>query len=162
MPLVLFYLLLIIAQGFLSSLLAPLPAPDLFIIALLTLAWRLPPWQFVLVAYGIGLLQDVFGYGNLGVHALGLATAAMLVSSLRLVINQQRLVEQLLMIVLALLGKWCIFSLMLLWFGVAQPWHYIADTVPLELLLTVIFSSMLLPLANWLIDRQGVLRRELI
>ena len=59
MRLVLFYLVLLVPQGFLSALLAPVPAPDLFLLAALTLLWRVQPWQLVLVAYGIGILQDM-------------------------------------------------------------------------------------------------------
>jgi len=67
MRLLLFYLVLVIAQGFLAALMTPLPTPDLFMIAVLTLLWRIQPWQLVLLAYAVGLLQDLMGAGVLGV-----------------------------------------------------------------------------------------------
>ena len=61
MRVVLFYLLLIAFQGFLSAVFGTLPAPDLFLVIVLTLSGRLAPWQLVVAAYGIGLVQDVIG-----------------------------------------------------------------------------------------------------
>lgn len=162
MPLFLFYLLLLILQGFLAALFSPSPVPDLFIIMVLSLGWRLPRWQFILLAYAIGLLQDMMGYGNLGLHALGLASAAFVVSLLRLLLHQRYIVEQLLMVVAALLTKWLAFTLLMFWLEVEEPWRYLQRTAPLELLLTLIFASILLPFAYWLIERQGILRKDLL
>ena len=62
MQLIFFYLTLMIIQGGLTALLMPLPPPDLFLLGALTLLWRLSAWQMVL-AYGVGLLQDIMGHG---------------------------------------------------------------------------------------------------
>ena len=88
MRLALFYLVLVVAQGFLGALMAPLPPPDLFLIGVLTLLYRLPAWQLVLLGYGAGLVQDLVGHGALGVHALGLAGAALVASTVRLQLSQ--------------------------------------------------------------------------
>ena len=48
----------------------------------------------VLFAYGIGLLQDVTGYGYLGLHALGMAGAALLAVFVVSHLSEQGLAER--------------------------------------------------------------------
>src|SRR5690606_194101 len=98
MRLVLFYLVLLVSQGFLSALLAPVPAPDLFLLAALTLLWRVQPWQLVLVAYVIGILQDVIGQGVLGMHAMALAGGALAATFVRAQLTNSGALERLLVV----------------------------------------------------------------
>ncbi|MDZ7704088.1 MAG: rod shape-determining protein MreD [Trueperaceae bacterium] len=163
MQLVLFYLLLLVAQGTLAVLVAPLPAPDLFLIAMLTLLWRLPAWQMVLVGYGIGLLQDIVGHGNLGLHALGLAGGALLASFVKSLVSQAGFAERLLTALSALVGKWLVFAALLGWLGAgANPLDTVLRVAPLEALFTILLSMVVLPVAAWLMEQSSVLRKELL
>lgn len=163
MQLVLFYLLLLVAQGTLAVLVAPLPAPDLFLIAMLTLLWRLPAWQMVLVGYGIGLLQDIVGHGNLGLHALGLAGGALLASLVKSLVSQAGFAERLLTALSALVGKWLVFAALLGWLGAGgNPLDTVLRVAPLEALFTMLLSMVVLPMAAWLMEQSSVLRKELL
>ncbi|SDE54570.1 rod shape-determining protein MreD [Thermus arciformis] len=51
-------------------------APDLFLVLALGYAARRPFYLGLPVAFALGLLQDLLGYGLLGLHAVGLVLAA--------------------------------------------------------------------------------------
>jgi rod shape-determining protein MreD len=161
--LVLFYLVLVVAQGFLSALLAPLPGPDLFLIGVLTLLYRLPAWQLVLVGYGAGLLQDVIGHGALGVHALGLAGAALVASAVRAQLSQQGFLERSLAVVAAVAGKWLVIGVLLVWLSGGPVTLAVAAAVAaLDVAFTVAAASLLLPWGFALLARTRLLQRELL
>ena len=163
MRLAVFYLFLLLLQSFWSAALAPYPAPDLFLLALLTLLWRVAPWQLVLVGYGFGLLQDTLGHGQLGLHALGLAGAAMGALVVRAQLSRTRLLERALAVVAALLGKWLAVIPLLLWqTGSLASLRGVLGVLPLELLLTLILSLWILPWADALMERAQLLRKELL
>lgn len=163
MRLIVFYLLLIAMQGFLATLIAPLPAPDLFLLGVLTLLWRLPPWQLVLIAYGVGVLQDVIGFGLIGMHGLGLAGAVLLASIVRAQLSQLGLLERALIIFSALVGKWLVFAGLLLWLsGSDNLLVELARVAPLEIVFTVVVGLWLLPFATLMMERSSVLRKELL
>lgn len=145
MRLVAFYLLMLVAQGFLSAVLSPLPAPDLFLVAVLSLMWRLAPWQLVLAGFGIGLLQDITGHGTLGLHAFGLAGAAMAASFMRQQLSQSGMIEQMLTVLAALAGKWIVMAGMLVW--ITGSWTSLAS-LPAVLLFD---SSFTLAAGTWLL-----------
>jgi rod shape-determining protein MreD len=163
MRLAIFYILLIVFQGLLAALFAPLPPPDLFLLAVLTLLWRLPPWQLVLVAYGVGLVQDMIGFGTLGLHGLGLAGAVLAASFVRAQFNQDDLLERLLVITSALLGKWLVFTFLLLWLSAGgEPIGQVLRVMPLEVLFTLAVGLWLLPYAAILMERSRILQKELL
>ena len=163
MRLALFYLLLVLAQGFLSALLAPLPPPDLFLIGVLTLLYRLPAWQLVLVGYGFGLLQDVIGHGALGVHALGLAAAALVATTVRSQLSQQGFPERSLAVLAAVAGKWVVILVLLTWLsgGVTDLPTAVAIAA-LDMAFTVVAAMALLPWGFALLARTRLLQRELL
>jgi rod shape-determining protein MreD len=161
--LVLFYLVLVVAQGFLSALLAPLPGPDLFLIGVLTLLYRLPAWQLVLVGYGAGLLQDVIGHGALGVHALGLAGAAFVASAVRAQLSQQGFLERSLAVLAAVAGKWLVIGVLLVWLSGGPVTLPVAAAVAaLDVAFTVAAAGLLLPWGFALLARTRMLQRELL
>jgi rod shape-determining protein MreD len=161
--LILFYLILVIIQGGLAALLMPLPPPDLFLLGALTLLWRLPAWQIVLVAYGVGLLQDVMGHGALGFHAFGLAGAVLFGAAIASRLNQSGFAERLLIVTCAIIGKWLVLSMMLQWLGqTSDLWATVSRVAPFDALLTLLASMVLLPVAEWLIERNSTLKRELL
>lgn len=164
MRLVLFYLVLVVAQGFLSALMAPLPAPDLFLIGVLTLLYRLPAYQLVLLGYGAGLLQDTIGHGTLGVHALGLAGAALVASTVRAQLSQSGFLERSLAVVAAVAGKWIVVGAMLVWLaGGTGALTAALPIAALDVALTVLASTLLLPWGYALLARTTLLqRRELL
>ena len=163
MRLVIFYLLLVVGQGFLSALFAPLPAPDLFLLALLTLMGRLAPWQLVGAAYGIGLVQDLMGNGVLGLHAFGLATAAMAALLLTAQLSQVGFLENLLKVAVAVVGKWLGVALLVVWLGGSVVALRELPVVALfDTAFTMIVGLWLLPWADALYERAAVLRKELL
>jgi rod shape-determining protein MreD len=163
MRLAVFYLFLFLVQSFWGAWLAPYPAPDLFLLAVLTLLWRIPAWQLVLVGYGVGLLQDVFGHGNLGLHALGLAGGAMGALIVRSQLSRTSWLERSLAVLAALLGKWLAMAPLIVWqtgslFALGGLWR----VLPLEIILTLLFALWVLPWAEALMERARVLRKELL
>lgn len=163
MRLVLFYLILIVAQGFLSSLLAPIPAPDLFLLAVLTLLWRVQPWQLVLVAYGVGLLQDVMGSGVLGAHAFALSAAALAGSMVRAQLSNAGTLERMLVVFVASIGKWVVMIGVVMWLSGSTGGLGRAGVVALfESILTVAAGLLVLPWGSALLERSRVLQKELL
>lgn len=163
MRVVLFYLLLLAGQGLLSALFGTLPAPDLFLVATLTLLGRLVPWQLVVAAYGIGLLQDLVGYGDLGLHAIALAGAALVASAVRAQLSGEGLLERLLVVVAAQAGKWVVGGLLLVWLsGTPEAPPLLLATAVTETVLTVAAALLLLPWADALLEKSKVLRKELL
>ena len=163
MRLALFYLLLVVAQGLLGALLAPVPPPDLFLVGVLTLLYRLPAWQLVLLGFGAGLLQDLIGHGSLGVHALGLAAAALVASTVRAQLSQEGFLERGLAVLAAVAGKWAVIAVLLLWLsGGAHAWGAVAAVAALDAAFTVAAAVPLLPWGFALLARTKALRKELL
>ncbi|MGL4611854.1 MAG: rod shape-determining protein MreD [Trueperaceae bacterium] len=156
-----FYFLLLVIQGFLGALLAPWPAPDLFLLALMTLMWRLQAWQLVLAGYGIGLFQDLIGHGEWGIHAFGLAGAAMVTSLLRAQLSQRGLLTRSLLFAAAFLGKWLAITPFVLWqTGTVSSLESILEVMPTEFFLTLLASLIVLPWGDALMERTLLVRRN--
>ena len=162
LQLLIFYLLLLALQGVLSALLTTVPAPDLFLIAAVSVLWHLRPWQAVLVAFFIGLVQDLVGYGNFGVHAIGLATAVLVASIVATQIRQSGIFERLVIVVVALVAKWVVFFCIVSWFYNRNAMLEILQVAPLEIVFTVILSLIILPIVDAIMKRNGVLRRQFL
>ena len=161
MRLAAFYLVLLVGQGFLGALLAPVPPPDLFLIAVLTLLYRLPAWQLVLIGYGVGLLQDLAGHGTLGVHALGLAGAALVASTVRAQLTGEGFFERGVAVFAAVAAKWLVMGVLLLWLsGGVFAWGSLASVAALDAALTVAAALLLLPWGLALLQRSKTLRKE--
>jgi rod shape-determining protein MreD len=161
--LALFYLVLVVAQGFLGALMAPVPPPDLFLIGVLTLLYRLPAWQLVLLGYGAGLIQDLVGHGALGVHALGLAGAALVASTVRLQLSHEGFLERSLAVLAASAGKWAVVAVLLAWLsGGTTTWPSVAAVAALDAAFTVVAAALVLPWGFALLARTKVLRKELL
>ncbi|MEX2534940.1 MAG: hypothetical protein WD273_04990 [Trueperaceae bacterium] len=163
MRLLVFYLLLVVGQGFLSAMLSPLPGPDLFLLAVLTLMGRLAPWQLVAAAYGIGLLQDVIGNGVLGLHAFTLAAAAMAAISVTAQLSQVGFFERLVKLLAALIGKWLAMAGLVVWLsGSSETLTSLPVVAVFDIGFTVVVGLWLLPWADALFERTAVLRKELL
>ena len=163
MRLAFYYLLLVLGQSFWGAFTAPYPAPDLFLIGVLTLLWRVQPWQLILLAYGVGLLQDAFGGAYLGLHALGLAGGAMAALLVRSQLSQASFFERSLAVLAAVVGKWLAVAPLLVWqTGTFYALRGVLDIFPLEALFTLLFALLLLPWGEALMERTGILRKELL
>jgi rod shape-determining protein MreD len=159
--LALFYFVLVVAQGFLSTIMAPLPAPDLFLIGVLTLLYRVAPWQLVLVGYGAGLLQDVIGHGALGVHALGLAGAALVATTVRAQLSQTGFLERSLAVIAAVGGKWLVIAVLLVWLsGGTSTLASVTPVAAIDVAFTVVASALLLPWGYALLAKTAMLKRH--
>jgi len=156
-----FYLLLFLAQGLLSAAFGTLPAPDLFLIAMLTLLGRVAPWQLVLIGYGVGLLQDVTGFGFLGLHAIALAAAALTATIVRMQLTGSGLLERILIVVGAMTGKWLVVALLLSWLtGVQEDGVTLLAVAISETVLTVAVALLILPWSDALLKRMRMLGGE--
>ena len=163
MRVVAFYLVLLAGQGLLSATFGTLPAPDLFLIAMLTFLGRLVPWQLVAAAYGVGLLQDLIGFGALGLHAIGLAAAALVATVVRMQLSGMGLLERLLIIVGAQAGKWAVMALLLVWLsGTPEDPAMLLAVAVTETVLTAALGLLLLPAADALLEKSKMLRKELL
>ncbi|MDZ7800892.1 MAG: hypothetical protein U5K81_08905 [Trueperaceae bacterium] len=163
MRVVAFYLLLLSGQGLLSALFGTLPAPDLFLIMALTLLGRIAPWQLVVAAYGIGLVQDVIGFGALGLHAIALAGAALVASAVRAQLTGTGVLERLLMVLSAQAGKWVVAALLLTWLsGTMQDPAQLLAVAVTETVLTTAFALVLLPWADAIMNKSKMLQKELL
>lgn len=146
-----------------GSLLTPLSPPDFFLLAALTLLWRLKPWQVVLAAYGVGLLQDIVGHGQLGVHALGLAGASVAAVLFRAQLSADGLVSRSLIVLVALLGKWFTLTPLVIWLtGEPSAALGILRVAPSEIILTLLLSFLVMPWGNAIMNEMRSLRRGLI
>lgn len=163
MRLAAFYILLPVFQGLLGALLAPLPPPDLFLVAVLTLLPRLTPWQLVLAAYGIGLVQDLGGHGTPGLHALALAGGAMAAAAVSNVLSQTGFAERILTLLAGLAGKWLVMAALLVW--LTGQWSALGS-LPATLLFDSVFTlaagAWLLGLAANLQPKSRSLGREVL
>jgi rod shape-determining protein MreD len=161
MRLFFFYFLLLLIQGFLGTLLAPWPAPDLFLLALMTLIWRFQAWQLVLAGYGIGLLQDIIGHGEWGVHAFGLAGAALVTSLVKAQLSQRGLFTRSLLFLAAFAGKWLAVTPLVLWqTGTMSSLEGILRIMPIELFFTLLAGLIIIPWGDALIERTLLVRRN--
>lgn len=147
----LFILLSFVFQSFLTPLLSPWPPPDLLLVAALWPLGRTPLWRLLLLAYGLGGVQDLVGGGGLGLHALGLA-AAVFVAGLgvpeRLELGRAGLGWQLSAVALAFMGKGAAWTLLLALLGQPAPLNETLRVVPLEALLTLGAVALLRPLST--------------
>jgi rod shape-determining protein MreD len=161
MRLFIFYFLLLLIQGFLGTLLAPWPAPDLFLLAMMTLVWRLQAWQLVLAGYGIGLLQDVIGHGEWGIHALGLAGAALVTSMVKAQLSQRGVFTRSLLFLAAFVGKWLAVTPLVMWqTGTTSSLEGVLRVMPVELLFTLLASLVVIPWGEALMERNLLTRRN--
>jgi rod shape-determining protein MreD len=144
---VLLALLLLVLQGILTPLLEPYPAPDLVLLAALLSLERLRLGRAVLLAYGLGMLQDLTGSGVLGFHALGLAGGVFCAGWVTTRGNGTWGARAL-ALVAATLGKWLVLTLLLGYLGDLPPLPSILGEGGRELLATLAALSLLHPLLN--------------
>lgn len=144
--------LLIALQGLLTRLAdaAGIPAPDLFLLTGAGLAWRLRPAWALVAAYGVGLGQDLLGGGMIGLHAAGVAGAALLVLLVRRYFANSGPVQGLLTVAMAVAGEWLVFLLLTYWLrSDLVTVELLSRTVPLVLLLTLLVSGPWERVIDW-------------
>lgn len=125
---------------------APLPAPDFFLLGMVVLVWRLKPWQLVLIAYAMGLLQDIMGHGILGIHALSLAAAALGAVLIWLQLSQSDIFARTLIVTAALFAKWLAIAPLLVWqTGILESLLDILRIAPLEMSFSLLASFVVIP-----------------
>jgi len=153
MRLLLFYLILLSFQGFVGAVLGPLPGPDFFLLMALTPIGRLKAWQMVLLAYGVGLLQDLIGHGIFGLHAFALAVGIFMA----LLIKGQfshGLLSQLLLVISALLGKWLAMLAIVYWLNPRiEALSEILNILPYEVIFTLLAGIVILPWSESLMQK---------
>ena len=151
---------LICLQGFLSVMLVPYPPPDLFFVFVISLLWRLPAWRLVLVAYLVGLLQDIIGAGYISLHAITLAAAALVANAVASQLAQRGVLANVVIISSAMLAKWLMFCLLILWLANLEPFHQLLRVAPFEFVSSFIACTIFLPFSDWLFRRYDIFRKE--
>ncbi len=155
MRLLLFYLILLSFQGFVGALIAPLPGPDFFLLMALTPIRRLNAWQMVLIAYGIGLLQDLIGHGIFGMHAFALAVGIFMALLIKGQFSQG-FFAQILLILTALLGKWMAMTAIIYWLNpkiASDSFQGIMNILPYEVVFTLVVGIFILPWSESLMQK---------
>jgi rod shape-determining protein MreD len=148
---VLYFLLLIALQGGLSALIPQnLGGPNLFLLTAVALALRLHPVPSLLVAYTIGLVQDVLGHGYFGLHAAGLAGGVLLLHGLRGLLMSTPALREGVGLGMALIGQWLTFLVLTYWLrdGLVTV-SSLTGVLPLEAVLTFLAYPIMRPLLNW-------------
>lgn len=148
---VLYFLILIALQGAIGALLpSSLGGPDLFLLTAVALALRLGPVPSLLLAYLLGLVQDVLGHGYFGLHAVGLAGGVLLIHGLRGLLMPSPLLREGMGLGMAILGQWLSFLVLTYWLrdGLVTV-SSLTGVLPLEALLTLVAYALLRPVLNW-------------
>jgi len=153
---VLLYILLIIAiQGALTRLIPPsvttsVSPPDLFLLTAVALAFRLRPAYALLIAYGIGFLQDILGHGLLGLHAAGTAGGVLLLLGLRKFLSDQGPLQMIVSVTTAVAGQWLTFLILTYWLRNGLVTVMTLQTVlPSVLVLTLLAAPLMERFATW-------------
>lgn len=153
MRLLLFYLILLSFQGFIGAVLAPLPTPDFFLLIALTPIRRLKAWQMVLIAYAVGLLQDLIGHGIFGLHAFALAAGIFMALLIKGQFSQG-LLSQFILIITALFGKWLAMLAIIYWLNPGlESLQGIQVIVPYEVFFTILVGIFILPWSESLVQK---------
>ncbi|AFZ65865.1 rod shape-determining protein MreD [Deinococcus peraridilitoris] len=149
---ILIYLLLIIGiQGALTRLIPrELSAPDLFLLTAIALALRLRPLPALLLAYGIGLLQDILGHGALGLHAAAVSGGVLLVLGLRKFLSDRGFIQTVVTVTTGVIGQWLVFLILTYWLrnGLVTI-NTLVTVLPSLLIGTLLAAPLLERLAAW-------------
>ncbi len=133
----------LLLSGLLSALLPEgLGGPDLFLAYALWLGPRLPYGPGLLGAFGVGLLQDLLGFGLLGLHALGLTLAFHAYAAARARLAPSSPLGQGAGFALAFLAKWGGYFLVAYWLRLDLP-PFLPSAFLLEFLWTLPFVLLL-------------------
>ena len=99
----------------------------------------------------------------LGLHAIGLAAAALAATVVRMQLSGSGLLERLLIVVAAQAGKWVVAALLLVWLSGTpeEPLTLLAVAVT-ETVLTAAVALLALPWADALLEKSKLLRKELL
>jgi len=160
MRLFLFYLILLSFQGFAGALFAPLPGPDFFLLIALTPIRRLKAWQMVLIAYGVGLLQDLIGNGIFGLHAFALAVGIFMALLIKGQFSHGFL-SQVLLIIAALFGKWLAMLAIIYWLNPRiESLQSIQSILPYEVFFTLLLGVFILPWSESLMQKVFLAKRN--
>jgi len=117
-----YLVLLLFLMGLLQALLPEgWPAPDLFLVYALWLAASRPPALGLALAFLVGLLQDLLGFGLLGLHATGLLLAAYAYYGAARHLDLSSGAGALAAFALAFLGKWFGYFLVAYWLRLDLP-----------------------------------------
>ena len=117
-----YLVLLLFLSGLLQALLPEgWPAPDLFLVYALWLAASRPPLLGLALAFLVGLLQDLLGFGLLGLHAVGLLLAAYAYYGAARYLDLRSPAGALAAFALAFLGKWFGYVLVAYWLRLDLP-----------------------------------------
>lgn len=149
---ILLYLLLIVGvQGALTRLLpAYVSPPDLFLLTAVALALRLRPFPALLLAYAIGLFQDLLGNGLLGLHAAGVAGGVLLLLGLRKFLSDRGLLQMVVTVVTAVAGQWLTFLILTYWLrDNLVTVNTLSRVLPSVLILTLLAAPLLERFASW-------------
>lgn len=140
----------VLLQGLFSGLLPDfLAPPDLMFLLALGLVAPLPPMGGLLIAFGIGLLQDLLSAGFLGLHALGLLLAAYLFHWLTRVLRWEEPLGRTVVLLGCFAAKWLGYLVVSYWLR-SEPFgvQAVLGIFVSELALTLVVAGYFLQLAE--------------
>ncbi|MFN3265208.1 MAG: Rod shape-determining protein MreD [Deinococcales bacterium] len=146
-----FMVVLLGLQGSLGVLLPTfLSTPDLFSLVALFVATRVPLFAALCVGYGLGLLQDILGWGLLGFHAAGIMAGVFVSSFVRRGLSAESSLHHAAAVFVALLGKWVVFIALNYWTrqNLISLETLIYRFLP-ELILTLLIGPVVFAFASW-------------
>ena len=142
MRIALLILITFILQGVVSGLfVTPLVPPDLPYLAALGIAASSTPYVGLVVAFVIGLLNDLLSAGQLGQHAVGLLFATYAFYRLIRLFSWDEAAGAALIYVGTFLAKWAGYLLMIYWLrSSGLNWSGILTVMVIELVITALFA----------------------
>lgn len=146
-----FVVLLLGLQGSLGAVLPTfLSAPDLFLLVALFVATRVPLFGALCIGYGLGLLQDILGWGLLGFHAAGIMAGVFVSSFVRRGLSAETNVNHAAAALVALLAKWLVFIALNYWTrqGLISLETLFYRFLP-EVIFTLLVGPVVFTFANW-------------
>lgn len=162
MRLSLLLLAVLILQGVFGAVLPAGFVPDLFMLTAIGLSARLGPTRGVAAGFLVGLVQDLTGFGALGVHALGIAFGVVAAHLTRNLISAEQRGYEVMVAVGAQAGKWLALGMMLVWTQAQVSAGRVILQIALpETLVTVLLAPVMAAAFDWAMGREVRLEESL-
>jgi len=163
MRLLLLLVSVLVLQGVLGALVPAGFVPDLFLLAAIGLSARVGPARGVAAGFVIGLVQDLAGFGALGVHALGVAAGVFAALLTRGLISGEQRGYEAMLAVGGQIGKWLALGLMLAWTQTqASAGRTLLEIALPETLVTALLAPVVAAAFDWAMGREVPLEEGLL
>jgi rod shape-determining protein MreD len=163
MRLVLVLLMVLVLQGVFGALVPPGFVSDLFLLAAIGLSARVGPVRGVAAGFVIGLVQDLAGFGAMGVHALGVAAGVFTALLTRGLISGGQKGYEVMLAVGGQIGKWLALILMLAWTQAPMSTGRALLEIALpETIVTALLAPLVAAAFSWAMGRETPMEEGLL